>query len=97
MAHCKQALKRIRQSEKRRIQGKSVRSEIKTLVKRISDLVTQKDGTQARALLGSALSKLDKAAKAHVYHRNAADHRKSSLSRLVNTVAGAAPAQSPNA
>ena len=97
MAHCKQALKRIRQSEKRRIQGKSVRNEIKTLVKRITDLVTQKDGTQARALLGSALSKLDKAAKAHVYHRNAADRRKSSLARLVNTVAGAAPAQGPNA
>ncbi len=93
MAHSKQALKRVRQSEKSRIQRKSVRNEIKSITKRLSELVAKKDSESAKALLRKALSKLDKAAKVHVYHRNAADRRKSKLARLVNTMA--APAQPP--
>jgi small subunit ribosomal protein S20 len=92
MAHCKQALKRIRQSEKQRVVRKSVKNEIKTLTKRIVDLVSKKDAENAKKLLRTAVSKLDKAAKTHVYHRNAAARRKSSLVRLVNKVlAPAAP------
>ncbi len=86
MAHCKQALKRIRQSEKRRIRGKSARSEIKTLVKRIGDAVAQKDEAQARSLLLAVHSKIDKARKVHIFHRNAADRQKSKLALLVNRV-----------
>jgi small subunit ribosomal protein S20 len=95
MAHCKQALKRIRQSEKQRVVRKSVKNEIKTLTKRIVDLVSKKDAENAKKLLRTAVSKLDKAAKTHVYHRNAASRRKSSLVRLVNKVlapAGSTPA-----
>ncbi len=91
MAHCKQALKRIRQSEKRRLRAKSIRNEIKTISKRITDLVAKKDAAQAKALLTQVLSRLDKAAKVHIYHRNAANRRKSTLTRLVNK------AQAPSA
>lgn len=94
MAHSKQALKRIRQSEKKRIRARSARNEIKTLQKSIADAVARKDAAQARALLIQALSRLDKAAKVHVYHRNAADRRKSKLSRLVNSIAAAPPSKS---
>jgi small subunit ribosomal protein S20 len=95
MAHCKQALKRIRQSEKQRVVRKSVKNEIKTITKRIVDLVSKKDAENAKKLLKAAVSKLDKAAKTHIYHRNAAARRKSSLVRLVNKVL--APAASPPA
>ena len=91
MAHCKQALKRIRQSEKSRIQAKSVRNEIRTLYKRIAESVAKKDAEGAKTLLKKVVSKLDKAAKTHIFHRNAAARRKSKLTRLVNTM-GASPA-----
>ena len=93
MAHCKQALKRIRQSEKDRVVRKGVRSEIKTIAKQLAELVAKKDEGEARNLLQQAISKLDKAAKNHVYHRNAADRRKSKLARLVNTIGAKSAAQ----
>jgi small subunit ribosomal protein S20 len=97
MAHSKQALKRVRQSEKARIQRKSQRSEIKSIAKQLSELVAKKDADSAKALLRKALSKLDKAAKVHVYHRNAAARRKSKLARLVNSVAAPAAPAAPAA
>ena len=96
MAHCKQALKRIRQSEKRRIRGKSIRNEIKTLNKSIADTVAKKDPTQAKELLVLAVSKIDKARKVHIYHRNAAARWKSKLARLAN-LAGASASSSGKA
>jgi len=98
MAHCKQALKRIRQSEKKRIKTKSIRNEIKTISKRIAEAVAKKDSGVARGLLTDAVSRIDKAAKVHAYKRNAAARRKSKLVRLVNTLglpAAAAPATGP--
>ncbi len=92
MAHCKQALKRIRQSEKHRIARKSVRNEIKSLTKRLDESIAKKDEPQARALFVQVISKLDKAAKTHIYHRNAADRRKSKLARILNTLSAARPA-----
>ncbi len=92
MAHCKQALKRIRQSEKRRIRGKSARNEIKTLEKRIAEAITRKDEAQARSLLLTAHSKIDKARKVHIFHRNAANRQKSRLALLVNRIAAGATA-----
>src|SRR5688572_7533508 len=91
MAHCKQALKRIRQSEKKRIKAKSVRNEIKSLTKNIAAAVSGRNEAQARELLQTAISKLDKASKIHIYHRNAADRRKSKLARLVNSIGAAVP------
>jgi len=94
MAHSKQAFKRIRQSEKKKIRARSAQSEIKTLQKSIADAVARKDDAQARALLTRVLSRLDKAAKIHIYHRNAVDRRKSKLSRLVNSIAAGSPSKS---
>jgi small subunit ribosomal protein S20 len=90
MAHCKQALKRIRQSEKTRIRGKSVRNEIKTLTKNIADSVARKDADGARKLLVQAVSRIDKARKVHIYHRNAAARWKSKLARMVNAIGATA-------
>ena len=86
MAHCKQALKRIRQSEKLRICRKSVRNEIKTLSKKITDLVTKKD-EQARVLFQQAVSKIDKAAKTQVIHPNNASRKKSRLTARLKKLA----------
>ena len=94
MAHTKQALKRIRQSERRRIRGKSIRNEIKTIAKNIAEAIARKDEAEARKLLQTAISRIDKASKVHIFHRNAADRRKSKLTLLVNR--GGASAGAPS-
>jgi len=90
MAHSSQARKRNRQSEKRRIWNKSARNEIKTLTKTLREKVSAKDVEAARTLFRKITSKLDKAAKNHVYHRNGAARRKSMIAVLMNTIASPA-------
>ncbi len=85
MANIKSQIKRNRQNEKRRIRNKSVRSEMKTLVKdaRIANEAGRDD---AEDILRQALKSIDKAAQKGVIHKNQAARRKS---RLVKELAGA--------
>jgi small subunit ribosomal protein S20 len=82
-----QAVKRIRQADKRRQRRKSLRNEIKTITKRVEEFIESKEFDQARVLLKKAFSKLDKAKKSRVYHPNSADRRKSKLAREINAAA----------
>jgi small subunit ribosomal protein S20 len=86
MAHSLQASKRIRQNEKARIRNKSMKNEIKTLTKTLRDKVEAKDLDGAEALLGKVASKLDKAAKNNIYHRNTVARHKASNARLVSSL-----------
>ena len=83
MAHSAQARKRARQAEKRRIKNKSVRNEIKSLTKTLEEKVSAKDKAGAEALFRVVVSKLDKAAKAQIFHRNAAARKKSQVAVLL--------------
>lgn len=91
MAHSQQARKRVRQSEKRRVRNKSIKNEIRTLTKTLREKVGAKDVEGAKAILRKVTSKLDKATKNHIYHRNSAARRKSAMATLVHqlTAAGA--------
>lgn len=86
MAHSAQARKRARQSDKARIRNKSVRNEIKTLTKTLLEKVDAKDGAAAREIFKTVVSKLDKAAKSNVYHRNSVARQKSKIAAIVNAV-----------
>ncbi len=72
---------------------KSLRSEIKTISKRIHESVARKDLEQAQSLLTKAFSKLDKSRKSRVYHPNTANRLKSKLAREINTILEKASAQ----
>jgi small subunit ribosomal protein S20 len=87
MAHSKQARKRIRQNEKRRLRNKSQSSEVKTLMKRLQEAVAKGDKAAATAILPLVCKKIDKAAKSHVLHRNTASRKKSLVTRMVAKVA----------
>lgn len=89
MAHSKQAKKRIRQNERRRLHNKSVASAMRTHIKKVLRAAGEGDLETARQILPKALSRIDKAAKIHVIHKNAAARKKSRLMRAVNA-AGAA-------
>ncbi len=86
MAHSAQAKKRIRQNEVRRLRNKSAKSEIKTLTKKLEGLVETSEKDAAMDLLPKLVSKLDKAGRRNVYHRNTVARKKSQIVRLINSI-----------
>ncbi len=83
MAHSKQSRKRIRQNDKRRLRNKAKSSEVKTILKRLQEVVAKGDKAAATAMLPLVCKKIDKAAKSSVMHKNTASRRKSLVARLV--------------
>jgi small subunit ribosomal protein S20 len=82
------AKKRVRQNEKRRLRHKGRRSEIKTLSKKLSGSLGEKDAKKADGDFRDLQKKLDKAAQAHTLHKNTVARRKSRLQRKLNKLAG---------
>jgi len=78
--------KRRRQNEKRNLKNRSVKSEIKTLTKKLMTAVEKKDREAATTCLRTTQAKLDKAAKVGVMHRNTVARRKSLLMRKIATI-----------
>ena len=60
--------------------------QIRTLTKTLEEKIAAKDAAGAKALFLTVISKLDKAAKRHLFHRNTAARKKSQVQRLVNTL-----------
>ncbi|MEW5691947.1 MAG: 30S ribosomal protein S20 [Candidatus Hydrogenedentota bacterium] len=83
MAHTKSAKKSIKQNEKRRLRNKSVKTEIKTLIKKCLVAAKEKRQDELKQLLGLTYSKIDKAAKKNIIHKNSANRKKS---RLMNQI-----------
>ena len=83
MAHSAQAKKRIRQNEKRRLVNSSRKNEIRTLTKTFLSLVETKDAAAAQELFSKLTSRLDKAARTNLYHRNNVARKKSRMAQLL--------------
>ncbi len=79
MANIKSQIKRNRQNEKRRLRNKSVKSSLKTAVRKFRETVEAGDAEQASALMREASRQLDKAASKGVIHKNQAANRKSAI------------------
>ena len=80
------AKKRVRQSEKRRLQNKAKKSEAKTLMKRVAQAVEARDLARAEEALRRAHSKLDKIAKRNIWHPNNVARKKAKLAKLVESL-----------
>ncbi len=70
------AEKRVRQSAKRRLAHRAIKTYIKN---RIKEFKAEKDGQKKEELLRKIYSALDRAVKRGVYHRNTAARKKSRL------------------
>jgi small subunit ribosomal protein S20 len=81
VANIKSQIKRNRQNEKRRLRNKSVKSALKTSVRKFNEAAATGDVEQATALLRDAARKLDKAASKGVIHKNQAANRKSAIGK----------------
>ena len=78
MPNNKQAAKRLRQADTRRQENKVARSSMRSAMK----IVLQAENPEAaQAALPLAVKRIDKAAKKHIIHANAAARYKSRLAR----------------
>jgi small subunit ribosomal protein S20 len=89
VANIKSQIKRNRQNEKRRMRNKSVKSELKTAIRRFNEAVQTGDTEAADTLLRAATRKLDKAASKGVIHKNQAANRKSAIAQRATAVTSA--------
>ena len=89
MANIKSQIKRNRQNEAARERNKSVRSALKTAVRRFHEAVEAGDADKAKTLAADAGKKLDKAASKGVIHANAAARKKSRLEKAVRSAGSA--------
>ncbi|HZZ50383.1 MAG TPA: 30S ribosomal protein S20 [Pseudonocardia sp.] len=87
MANIKSQIKRVKTNEKRRQRNKSVKSAVRTAVRRFREAVDAGDAELIEERRRSAGRALDKAASKGVIHRNQAANKKSSLARSANTAA----------
>ena len=73
MANHKSALKRIRQSEKRRLRNRQVRSQLKTVLKKFYSAVDGKsEGVDLSEVHRQTVSSIDRAATKGVLHKRTA-------------------------
>jgi len=80
------ALKRARQAEKNRLRNKAVRTEIRTVSKKVETAVDKKDKAEAQKAFMEASEVISKAASKGVIHKNTASRKISRLARLAHTV-----------
>ena len=83
MANHPSALKRHRQSEKRRLRNRAVKSRLRHVVREVRDAVATKNHDAAAKSLAVAGRALDKAVTKGVLHRNNAARR---IARLAHAV-----------
>ena len=83
MANIKSQIKRNRTNEKARLRNKSVKSSLKTSVRKFHAAAEAGDVAKAKALAREAGKALDKAASKGVIHANQAANRKSAIDKKV--------------
>jgi len=83
MANHKSAIKRIRQSEKRRLFNKYYHKTARNAVRKLKSLTTKKDVLD---FFPKVVAMLDKLAKRKIIHKNKAANIKSKLAKHVNSV-----------
>lgn len=86
MPNIKSAKKRLRQNIVRRTKNRAVKSELRTLCRRVREAVAAKDLDKAETELRVAAAKLDRAGHGRVIHPNAAARVKSRLSARVKSL-----------
>jgi len=81
MPNIKSQIKRMRQAEKRRIRNKSIKSEVKTYIKKFESSLSAGKLDEAEKLFRLAQKKIDKAVSKGVFHKNTASRKISKLAK----------------
>ncbi|WP_018126896.1 30S ribosomal protein S20 [Balneola vulgaris] len=83
MPQTKQAIKRVRQAEKRKLHNRTRKSKMRTLIKSVFEST---DKTQAEKLLKDAISYIDRMSVKGIVHPNNAARKKARLTKHVNNL-----------
>lgn len=83
MANIKSAKKRVLIERERRVENNSVKSEIKTYIKKFKSDLAQ-DVAKAEETYKTLSAKLDSAARENVIHQNSANRKKAHFAKLLD-------------
>lgn len=86
MPNIKSQIKRMRKSEEQRERNRSVKSSLKTSIKRFYAAAEAGDPETAASSYHAAARALDKAASKGVIHKNKASNKKSRMARDLNAM-----------
>ncbi len=84
MANHKSSIKRIRQSEKRRLHNKYYARTARNAVRTLRSTTVKEEAAE---MLPKVSAMIDKLAKTNIIHKNKAGNLKSSLARYINKLA----------
>lgn len=87
LANIKSAKKRILVNETKAARNKSIKSKVKTCVKKVETAVANKDAAAAKEAFTIAVSEINKACSKGVYHKNTCARKISRLAKAVNGIA----------
>lgn len=86
MPQSRSATKRVRQSKKRQIRNKAIKSATRTQMRKVTTAVEAGNAEGAQAELKSATQRLDRAVSKGILHKNAVARHKSRLARKVKAL-----------
>ena len=86
LANIKSAKKRILVNRTKAARNKSIRSAVKTSIKKVEAAVAQNDKAAAQEALKVAIATISKATSKGVYHKNNCARKVSRLSKAVNSL-----------
>jgi small subunit ribosomal protein S20 len=86
VANSPQARKRARQAEKRRAHNSSLRSLVRTVIKKVSAAINSGDANAAKTAYDNAVPVIDRMADKGIIHKNKAARHKSRLNSQVKAL-----------
>jgi small subunit ribosomal protein S20 len=87
MANSAQARKRARQADKQRHHNASLRSELRTAIRKVAKAIEAGDKAAAKVVLSESTSIVDSIADKKIIHKNKAARHKSRLSAAIKAMA----------
>lgn len=86
MANIKSAKKRIKVSAKRTLRNKSIKSKVKTMVKRVDAAIAANDKAAAQDALKVAIKTIAAATSKGIFHKKTSSRKISRLTKAVNAM-----------
>lgn len=86
MANTAQARKRARQSLRQRVHNTSLRSRLRTAIKRVRTAISAGNKEAAQSAFRQAVSEIDSIADKNIIHKNTAARHKSRLSARIKAL-----------
>ena len=86
MPNIKSAKKRVLVNEKKTEQNKSIRSQVKTAIKKVDACVKENKFEEAKIALNEAFKIIDSACGKNILHANNASNKKSKLAKKVDAI-----------